>query len=495
MANPYGIGISPDSVNYLSASKSFLINGVFLGYDGSALTHWPPLFPIILSGLSYLGINPLDSMQYFHGLTLGLTSVLTFYFVNSISRTLSFSFIAGLLVSIGPPLIFVSSNLWSEPIFSLLVLSSIILLARYIRNPSPSFLILLSVMCALAFLQRYSGVTLIIISSLAIFLYSKDTFRIRLINIVTFGVISCLPVTIWIVRNLIINATLSGERFYSLEKVIPSISAALIQIGGFFFPKEFSWLEIKPFDLDIYKIVVFSIGLLILIYASYISIKSIFDTNNNSGAESKILSLTIIIYTLFIIYALFTACCAERFFSPLYPIVIIIFIIIAHKIIYFYKHKANRNIVVFIYFLIFSVVTANAAAATYRTLKFKEVGYGLTGIEWKDNQVLNYLKKLNNKQAFCVFSNGPDYVYFHASVKCVKRAAEYKPFYHAIQIDTRDKIFSQIKKSQKKVIFAWLNNVREERYYNIEALQDSFFVTKLFESSDGSIYTVSLNEL
>lgn len=44
-----GFILTNDSLQYLSAAKSFSASGIFLSPDGSYYSYWPPLFPIILS--------------------------------------------------------------------------------------------------------------------------------------------------------------------------------------------------------------------------------------------------------------------------------------------------------------------------------------------------------------------------------------------------------------------------------------------------------------
>jgi hypothetical protein len=210
---------------------------------------------------------------------------------------------------------------------------------------------------------------------------------------------------------------------------------------------------------------------------------------NNVDNEKNIIPLFIIIYTSFIIYVMLTACCADRFFAPLYPIMILFIIISMHKILNQYSHKCQKRLVVII-FITCSLLLANAAVAVKRALVFKENGAGMTGEVWKNNIVLNYSNNLKNKDEFCIYSNGPYYVYFYTDVKCVRPAAEKMPYYHAIQIDTRDKVISEIKESQKKVIFVWLNNLENERFYNVDTFYDDFVVIELFESIDGNVYEI-----
>ncbi|MDQ1331246.1 MAG: hypothetical protein QG578_1514 [Thermodesulfobacteriota bacterium] len=44
----FGIGISPDSVNYISCARELIRGNGFLSYEGTPFTLWPPLYPVLL---------------------------------------------------------------------------------------------------------------------------------------------------------------------------------------------------------------------------------------------------------------------------------------------------------------------------------------------------------------------------------------------------------------------------------------------------------------
>lgn len=494
MANPFGIGISPDSVNYLSASKSLITSGDFIGFDGTLITHWPPLFPIILASINLLGINPIDSMPYINGLILGLSSLLTFYFVRSKTQSLDISILAGFLVSTGLPLLFVSGMLWSEPIFILLILLSFVFLTNYLKKPSSANLVFLGVVCAAAFLQRYSGITLILSSSLIMLFFLEKSLRVRIIHILLFGVISCLPVATWILRNLIINGTLSGERYYSVDKLFPSIKNTFIQIGAFFIPEEFSRGH-EIFSLDLYSLMVFSVGVSILIFASFLVLRNLLNKNNQVDQESSTIALFLITYTSFIVYAQLTACCAQRLVAPLYPVIIILFSISVHKLINRNKHRGYKNIVFILLFVILSFSTLNTVIMVKRALYYNENGLSImNGKYMRHNMTIKHLNELIDIDETCVYTNAAPEISFLANIQCVRMAAEKKRFYLALPVDTRDKMIDQIiKESSDKVLFVWINNIREDRFYDIDSLRDVFEVIKLFESNDGIVYELVIN--
>jgi|GEM_PF-3634321 len=477
---PYGLGITPDSINYIAAGRSFGNSGDFIGFEGDALTHWPPLFPIILWACGLLGDAPY-SMQYVHCIVLGLISLVAFCFTYSATKSTAASFGAGLLVGLGSPLISVSTKLWSEPIFCLLAISAIAILVRYIKSANYYLLIALGLICALAFLQRYSGITLVISSVIVILLCLRSSINLKLVNITIFGVISCVPVGLWILRNFLMNATFSGERFYSVDKIIPSIEAAFTQLGSFIVP-DIEW--------DIYSLI---IGGGIFLYAWFIIIREVLSRNSSAAPDvvAVILSIYIVIYTMFIVYALLTACCAARFFAPLYPAVIMFSIISLRKAVCLLKsYDNNEKLLICLFFALLFLGVLHAIATYNYASSVKEVRYGLS---WKNNNVLTFVRGMDDKKDICAFSNGPELVYFYSEVSCVKRAGEKKPYYHDVDIDTREKVFAQIRASEKNVIFVWFERLSESRFYTIDSLKKHFSVTLLFSSNQGAVYSVSSN--
>lgn len=493
MTTNFGIGITPDSVNYLSASNSFIANGSFVEFNGQPLSHWPPLFPIILSIISVLEIDPLSSMININGVILGITSIMSFYFVRSVTQSNIYALVTGLLVSTGPPLMYISSKLWSEPLFTLLTFSTIILLVKYLKSSLITMLVFLGTLCSLAFLQRYAGVTLILTSSVIIFKHSKELVRTRIFHITIFGIIACTPVSIWIIRNLINNATVSGERFYSISKLYHSTKLAFSEIGSFIIPKEFI-LDLQIIDKNAYSIVVFGVGLTIIVYAFYITTSSLLITNKKTELEQNIISLFIIVYFFFIIYALLTACCVQRLFAPIYPMIIIFFVISIYRLLE--KYNTEHKEYLFSFLLItFIFLASNIYSNVKSILEFNEKGFGITGKTWKNKSLINYLNKLNNKSDTCIYSNGAFEIFFHTNIKCVRFVAMKKPYYHDIQIDTRSKIINTIRKENKqKILFVWFNNLRENRFYDIESIKLYFETSQLFKSSDGSVYEIIVNE-
>jgi hypothetical protein len=73
-----GFILVSDSLQFLSASKSFRLEGRFLSPDGSYYSYWPPLFPMILS----LSANPLVLLIWLNIICKLVVACSLLYFAN-----------------------------------------------------------------------------------------------------------------------------------------------------------------------------------------------------------------------------------------------------------------------------------------------------------------------------------------------------------------------------------------------------------------------------
>lgn len=67
----FGIGLTPDSAAYLSATQGLVQGNGFTQYDGSVYASWPPLYPVALASLSALGLVPSEAARYLNAVLFG----------------------------------------------------------------------------------------------------------------------------------------------------------------------------------------------------------------------------------------------------------------------------------------------------------------------------------------------------------------------------------------------------------------------------------------
>lgn len=258
----YDVGVSPDSVNYLTVAK------VLMGGNNTNLTISPPLYPMILAVMSNsIKIDPLSSARILNIVVFGLVIFLTGLIYK---KYLSLSFLFNILgigsVIISIPLIPVFLMAWTEPLFVLFVLLYLVFFDIYVRKGSKVFLLLTSLSVALACLTRYIGVVLILVGVIEIAILNKKQIRSRIIDMLGFIVISAVPIALWLIRNYLISGTLTGPRAISTHSFYQNIHSMLNNILGWYFPGRLQ-------SLYIFAVIFSIIGFLIGIYYLDIWIK------------------------------------------------------------------------------------------------------------------------------------------------------------------------------------------------------------------------------
>lgn len=146
-----GFMLTSDSLQYLSAARSFRAAGVFLSPDGSHYAYWPPLYPLLIN----LFNDPVQSLIAINiACKLAIGWLVYLLGRRYLSRTATrVAFAAGVLF--GLHLLLISVFVWSELVFVTLALA---LLYRLTCCPDRLFSGALLVLGFLLCLQRNAGV-------------------------------------------------------------------------------------------------------------------------------------------------------------------------------------------------------------------------------------------------------------------------------------------------------------------------------------------------
>ena len=119
-----GIGISPDSVVYLSTARNIHLNGSITEFDGMHLADFPAFYPIFLS--IFMFITRLDPLLFAPVLNGCLFAIIIYlsgwvmeYFIHP-SKWRKYIILSFIVIS--PCLLEVYSMLWSETLFIFWVL-------------------------------------------------------------------------------------------------------------------------------------------------------------------------------------------------------------------------------------------------------------------------------------------------------------------------------------------------------------------------------------
>ncbi len=224
---PYGPGMTPDSVHYLSAAEN-LRHG--LGYATSVvpwngpfpnpIAAWPPLYPAVLSVATALA-----------GATAGpwgLNALLMGASTWQVARAAPL--LGALAFAFAPAVVSVHAYAWSEPLFLLLAILSLRSQERLLEEPGAKTLLIASGFTALACLTRYLGVTLVISGALVLI-----ASRRRLVGL-AYAALSAVPLGLWLLRNRLVTGTLAESRTASGRGLPELIREAATTVGGWLVP-------------------------------------------------------------------------------------------------------------------------------------------------------------------------------------------------------------------------------------------------------------------
>src|SRR5919107_814145 len=115
----YGAGVSSDSTKYLSVAQNVLTGNGLYDHKGSPLLSWPPLYPILLAGLSWLtGVDVLVSGRYFNVLLLGLNVFLSgVIFYRVFSEKPFYAYLASVFVFLSISSLRIHAVISSDPFY------------------------------------------------------------------------------------------------------------------------------------------------------------------------------------------------------------------------------------------------------------------------------------------------------------------------------------------------------------------------------------------
>ncbi len=177
VTHKYGAGVSSDAARNLATAESLLQGKGFVDMLGGPFVLWPPLYPVLLAGLSWLTKFSVFQVGWIlnvilYPLNLWLCGWL-FYLIFK-EKSL-YAIVAGLALLFSRSTLRIYANIASEPLFVTFMLVFFFAAARYLKDDSRSMLWLMFISAGLATLQRYLGVILIGVGGLVVLF--KDGWR------------------------------------------------------------------------------------------------------------------------------------------------------------------------------------------------------------------------------------------------------------------------------------------------------------------------------
>ncbi|HVY74038.1 MAG TPA: hypothetical protein VG890_04365 [Puia sp.] len=209
-----GIGVSPDSVTYISAARHLADSQGLRAFDDLPVVDFPAGYPVFLSLVSLITrVDPLLYGAILNALLFGLLIYLCGTMMNGFyHRSGWYKRILLACLVLSPAVLEVYSMLWSETIFLLLLIFFMIAVRKYLIGLRLKWMVISAVLVALACVVRYAGIVLVLIGGFLILFEGRLSWGVRIRRVIYFGAISISLLALNLIRNELVTSLATGER-------------------------------------------------------------------------------------------------------------------------------------------------------------------------------------------------------------------------------------------------------------------------------------------
>ena len=478
----YGLGISTDSVHLLFASLNLARGHGLFSFDGSFVSLWPPLYPMLLALIQLITrFDPFVSATILQVISfVGISLCLSILLLKIFPENFFLALAANILSDIGVVVLTTFDVVGSDYLHFFLLVFFVLLAGYYIETKSPRVLLGMSVVGMLAMLDRYLGIAAIGAGVAIIFLSRTESWRQRMIRS-SLMALSALPAGIWL------YVASSGYR--GPESFTENFSWFSRSILEWFFQTQAIRSHLNLYIAALWILIG---GLIVLLLFS---------------ARTRIFSsfeISIFVYGIFYVLALFGSASIAyfnklegRFLLPIYiPLVTLLVAAIGNLF-----QRANQMLLHLLRQII-SLVLVGALMITAVGLLRVTVGTvwqsrnGASGDNafntqaWHENSVMNYWLAHEPQGNYLLFSNYPDGIAFYTWHDCYNSPAEYSGPYGKIKFPVTD-YSSELFSSGLDVYFIWIEPNIYSYYYKAGDLSPIAQVKPLFVNRDGGIYLLT----
>lgn len=485
----YGVGLSPDSVGYISTARNVADGKGFESYYGTYVSQ-PPLFPTALAvSASIFLSDPLQSASIFNAVVFGLIAFFSgILFLEYLDGNVFLALYGVLAIVFFLPLNQVSRMAWSEPVFIFFTVIFLISGKVYLERRTTASFIALAISAMLACLARYIGITLIIAGSILIVLIREHKLLKKFERLLIFGLITFAPSGIWVARNYRLTQTFLGPRNPSGFSLYQNLTFVLTTLSRWLFGTVKFWES----RLGILAVILLSIA------AGYFAFSYLRNAPAKSllPGERRLVPVYVFtfIYTTFLVISstvVATDRINDRLLAPIYIPVILISLWLVKELVESYRGDSTRRsvtgrIIVIVMLGAWLLFTTLISLRDARVSFLRGSG-GYNTATWQEDELVKYLNQ-HPLRGQRIYSNAPDVLYIltdhYADLSPRSRG------YNSPNILLRPADIEGLWPPNAGYLI-WFGKMQSSFLLSIEELQSVAKLTPLEKFSDGAIYAVS----
>ncbi|MBL7162493.1 MAG: hypothetical protein ISS57_07790 [Anaerolineales bacterium] len=491
----YGAGISGDAVDYISTADSLKKNLGFTDFAGEPYIYWPPLYPMLLAGISWL--TSLDTFVVgwlLNAICFGLIVYMTGLLFRRVFGHSSIWFYFGSLAALTSlPLLQLAANITTDPLFIVLVLTYSLLADNYLENQKSITLLGLGLIAGAAAVLRWHGVILVFAVVLVTLFAGRKNPKSVFLKAAWAGLLASAPFALWVLgRNYRLLGSFMGYRDTGDIQYAHNISDSAIKIAH--------WLLSDQILRYIHPVVLVGGGLLFLILLNR---KQDWQTFFKRLADPKHLPWLVFapVYYLFVIYTSIAydhpTYFDDRYYAPLFVFVFLLLALVVDGLILkplknripFSKKNFNLTRTFFILMALVWLVYP-----TYRLYKYVVVSrahgeptYNIYNTDaYHHSELIHYLDGLPLDGSKQLYSNYPAAVYFFTRQTTLRA-----PIAHSGDNTNLERLVSDYRDwPGGESYLIWFLPNDWHYYYEPQDLAEVITITELFSSKDGILFLV-----
>ncbi len=480
----YGLGISTDSVHLLFASLNLSRGNGLFSFDGSFVSLWPPLYPMLLALIQLVTrFDPFVSATILQVISfIGISICLSILFLKIFPENFYLALAASILSDIGVVVLTAFDGVGSDYLHFFFLVLFVLLAGYYIETKSPRILLGMTVVGMLAMLDRYLGIAVIGTGVAIVFFSMTENWRQRMIRS-SLMALSALPAGIWLYA--------AATEYRGPESFTENFFWFSLSILQWFFP-----IDSKQPHLWLYiSILWLFIGAMIFFFF-YCS---------RQYRNFSPYAISVLVYGLLYLLVLFGSASIAyfnklngRFLLPFY-IPFITLLVMTMDLLQRFIHQCGLKTLR----RVTAIGLAGALIVIGIALLRITIPIGLqshidgsndfNSRAWHENSVMNYWLAHEPQGNYLLFSNYPDGIAFYTWHTCYNGPAEYSGPYGKIKFPVTD-YSSELFSFGLNVYLIWIEPNIYSYYYKAQDLSSIAQVEPLFVSQDGGIYRLTPKE-
>ena len=403
---PLGVGVSHDSVFYINTGENILAGkGVYWtggGGDIKPMIHFPPLYPLLLTGITFFAGSVIKAATWSAAILFGATVFLIGWIIYIRTRSIRAAVLGEMIFISSPSFFEVYLEAMSEPLYLMLMLVVLLLLSSYLADQKRWKINLSAIVSSMAFLTRYAGASLIATGVIALAVFSSGSRREKISDVIRYAVIAGVANLVWSIRNFSLTGSFSNRVFTFHPPGREKVNEAITTLS--------SWLGLEAGSIEVR----IGAALFVLLLVLGIVLGRVFLSQRNPERKSdqrksleNVMMLHGLLYLSFLLVSLtfFDASTrlSFRILSPVYAMLLILLFIEGYSILKLQSASRIAKIRLPLAGLIL-VAGLLLVPQTLNILgELRDQGRGFNSREWRDSQIIDELRKMGTSAA--IYSN------------------------------------------------------------------------------------------